>query len=119
VLRALASTGNASIVDAEDRVMALVMDIVAGERHSADEARRALQDKEVSTLQRRIKKLSESLDQTEQRLQSVAAMKNIDSGISSIYREVQGVSLADHHAGKKKDLMAEIFKANLKLQKKA
>jgi len=119
VLRALAATGSSSIVDAEDKVMALVMDIVAGERHSADEARSALHNQDVVNLQRRIKKLSESLDQTEQRLQSVAAMKNIDSGISSIYREVQGLSMADHHAGKKKELMAEIFKANLKLQKKA
>jgi hypothetical protein len=119
VLRALAATGSTSVVDVEERVMALIMDVVHGERQSADEARRALHDREVETLQRRIKKLSESLDETEQRLQSVAAMKNIDSGISSIYREVQGLSLADAQAGKKKELMAEIFKANLKLQKKA
>ena len=99
--------------------MALVMDVVSGERKEAEEARRALHDREVDTLQRRIKKLSESLDQTEHRLQAVAAMKSIDGGISSIYREVQGVSLEDAHAGKKKELMAEIFKANLKLQKKA
>ncbi|MBX3461762.1 MAG: hypothetical protein KF830_01210 [Planctomycetes bacterium] len=119
VLRALAATGGASIVDAEERVMALVMDIVTVERQSADEARKALHDREVGTLQRRIKKLNESLDQTEKRLQTVAAMKSLDGGISSIYREVQGVDPADTQAGKKKELMAEIFKANLRLQKKA
>ncbi|MBL9078894.1 MAG: hypothetical protein JNL08_15415 [Planctomycetes bacterium] len=118
VLKALAAAGSSSITDAEERVMALVMDIVSVERQSADEARRALRDREVDTLQRRIKKLSESLDLTEQRLQSVAAMKSLDGGISSIYREVQGVDFGDVQAGKKKELMAEIFKANLKLQKK-
>ena len=55
---------------------------------------------------------------TEQRLQQVAAMKQVDGGISSIYREVQGVADGDGQAGRKKELMAEIFKANLKLQKK-
>ena len=118
VLKALAATGATSIVDAEDKVMALIMDVVSGERQAADEARRALHDREVDTLQRRIKKLTESLDQTERHLQSVAAMKNLDAGISSVYREVQGLDMADAHAGKKKELMAEIFKANLKLQKK-
>ena len=45
-------------------------------------------------------------------------MKSIDGGISSIYRDVQGVAADDAHQGKKKELMAEIFKANLKLQRK-
>jgi len=119
VLRALAATGGTKLADAEDLVMALVMDIVNAERGSADEARRALRDREVDVLQRRIKKLAESLDATEQRLQSVAAMKSIDPGISSVYREVQGLDMADAHVGKKRELMAEIFRANLALQKRA
>jgi hypothetical protein len=98
--------------------MELVMNVVTGERQAAEEARRALKDREVDNLQRRIKKLNDSLAQTEQRLQQVAAMKSVDGGISSVYREVQGVDLGDQQAGKKKELMAEIFKANLKLQKK-
>lgn len=119
VMRALAGAGNLPLGAAEEKVMELVMNVIDGERKAADEARRALHDREVENLQRRIKKLGETLDQTEQRLQTVAAMKNIDGGISSLYREVQGVSAADLQAGKKKELMAEIFKANLKLQKKS
>jgi hypothetical protein len=117
VMRALAGTGSISVATAEERVMALVMDFINAERSEAEEARRALRDREIDTLQRRIKKLAESLDQTETRLQRVAAMKSIDPGISSIYREVQGVDFGDSQADKKKELMAEIFKANLKLQK--
>ena len=103
---------------AEEKVMELVMDVIAGERKAADEARRALQDREVDLLQRRIGKLNETLGHTERRLREVAALKDIDGGISSIYREVQGVNGDDAHAGKKKELMAEIFRANLELQKR-
>ena len=43
--------------------------------------------------------------------------KQVDGGISSVYREVQGVADGDGQAGRKKELMAEIFKANLALQR--
>ena len=95
------------------------MDNVGTERRSAEAARKALRDREVENLQRRIQKLSQSLDQTEHRLKQVAAMKDIDQGISSIYREVQGISAEDDSFGKKKELMSAIFEANVALQKKA
>jgi len=103
----------------QERVLELVLDTVNGERRAGDEARRALRDREVENLQRRIQKLTESLGQTEHRLRQVAAMKNIDDGISSIYREVQGLDGGDEQQGKKRELMAEIFAANMRLQKKA
>jgi len=121
VMKALASQKGEqglSLALAEEKVMELVMDVITGERKSADEARRALQDREVDLLQRRIGKLNETLGHTERRLQEVAAMKNLDGGISSIYREVQGLGDLDAQVAKKKELMAEIFKANLELQKK-
>ncbi|MGE3171127.1 MAG: hypothetical protein AB7O97_00790 [Planctomycetota bacterium] len=102
-----------------DRVLALVIDTVDKERRSADQARRALRDREVENLQRRIEKLTQSLDTTEHRLRQVAAMKNIDDGISSIYREVQGLSAEAADFGKKKELMSAIFQANMRLQKRA
>jgi prefoldin subunit 5 len=118
VVQSFVHTPGLAVSAVETRLMELVMNVVTGERQAADEARRALKDREVDNLQRRIKKLNDSLAQTEQRLQQVAAMKSVDGGISSVYREVQGVDLGDQQAGKKKELMAEIFKANLKLQKK-
>lgn len=117
VVQALASGGAASASSFEQRVMELVMDVVSGEREAAETARAALQDREVDTLQRRIRKLSDTLSATEQRLQQVAALKAVDGGISSVYREVQGLATGDLQAGKKKELMGEIFRANLELQK--
>lgn len=102
----------------EQKLMELVMDAVSGERQSAEAARKALRDREVDNLQRRVNKLTETLAVTEHRLQQVSAMKAVDGGISSLYRQVQGLADGEDQVGKKKELMAEIFKANLKLQKK-
>lgn len=118
VVQSLAQGGQLSTSTVEQRLMELVMDVVSGERQSAETARRALHDREVENLQRRIKKLNDNLAVTEQRLQHVAAQKTVDGGISSVYREVQGLVGSEVHAGKKKELMAEIFQANLQLQKK-
>ena len=120
VVRSLAQAqGQAGTSGVEQRLLELVMDVVSGERRDAEAARAALRDREVDTLQRRIKKLNENLVVSEQRLQHVAALKSLDGGISSVYRDVQGLDMTEQHAAKKKELMAEIFKANLQLQKRS
>jgi uncharacterized Ntn-hydrolase superfamily protein len=91
VREALAASGGVADEAQESSVLALVLDAVGQERATAEEAKSALRDREVENLQRRIEKLTQSLSTTEHRLRQVAAMKNIDDGISSIYREVQGL----------------------------
>ena len=118
VVRALAELPDLPVSVVEERLVEVVMDVVTRERESAEAARRELQDREVHNLQRRIKKLNDSLTMTEHRLQQVSALHSVDAGISSIYREVQGVDERDGQAGKKKELMAESFRANLQLQKR-
>jgi hypothetical protein len=118
ICRSFAESGDASVSSVEERLMELVMDVVSGEREEAEVARKALQDREVGNLQRRIKKLNDTLVTTEQRLQQASTMKQLDRGISSIYREVQGLDGSDSHAGKKRELMVDLFNANLKLQKR-
>ncbi|GAB4156871.1 MAG: hypothetical protein Fur0037_25050 [Planctomycetota bacterium] len=118
-LRALAaSSEQPALSDARDKILELVMSVISDERREAENARAALKDREVDILQRRIRKLGESLEQTERRLKEVSAMKDIDQGISSIYREVQGLSASDPRAERKREMMAEIFRANLQLQKR-
>jgi len=122
VVRSLARSQNsaqqAPAGGIEQRLLELVMDVVSGERRAAEAARAALRDREVDTLQRRIKKLNENLSATEHRLQHVAALATVDGGISSVYREVQGLDMSDLQAARKKELMADIFRANLQLQKR-
>ncbi len=119
VREAIAASGGAAGSAVEERVLALVMETVGRERAAAEEAKSALRDREVENLQRRIEKLTQSLSTTEHRLRQVAAMKNIDDGISSIYREVQGLDESAQDSGKKKELMSAIFAANMRLQKKS
>jgi GGDEF domain-containing protein len=69
----------------------------------------------VDNLERRVRKLSDLLNVTETELKRVAAMKNVDTGIASIYSSVQGIGSDDANAEVKKELMKSIFEANLAL----
>jgi Mrp family chromosome partitioning ATPase len=70
----------------------------------------------MDVLERRIAKLTSSLTDTEAALRRVAAAKNIDIGLSSIYRTVQGLTAEDSSFRAKKDLLRRIFQSNLELQ---
>ena len=101
-----------------DRILDLVMDIVRDQRREAISAREAVRDREVDKLRRRIQKLNDSLQETEHRLSEFTAIQNLDEGISSVYREVQGLQTADENYGHKFELMTNIFEANWRLQEK-
>jgi hypothetical protein len=105
--------------DFRDRVRELVMQVVGRERRRATESVETARNREVELMQRRISKLQKSLDVTEKRLQEVAKMKNVEDGIASIYREVQGLSDGSDQFERKRGLMDDLFKANLALQRKS
>lgn len=75
-------------------------------------------DDHVDRLERRVAKLVHSLEETEQALNRIAAMKDIDPGIASLYRAVQGLSPEESNRALKKEMMELIFRANVELQKK-
>jgi diguanylate cyclase (GGDEF)-like protein len=72
----------------------------------------------IDQLERRIAKLTHLLGITEEELRRVAAMKNIDLGVASIYRNVQGISDEASQKEKKREMMREIFQANFELKKR-
>lgn len=88
------------------------------ERHASIE--RALEEhrRETDRLERRIGKLTQLLGMTEEELKRVMAMKQIDSGIASIYRTVQGLTGDEGQAEQKRAMMADIFKQNLAFQQR-
>ena len=73
-------------------------------------------NREVAQLQRRIAKLTSSLEATEQEIARLRKLKTVDDGVESIYREVQGLDNDDSRSEIKKELMGAIFQANLDLQ---
>lgn len=114
IFATLSPTPDAGVPGLRQRVLELVMDIVDTERGSATQARQSAHDREVELLERRIAKLKANLQATVMRFSRGEA---VDEGISSIYREVQGLDHADSLYERKRELMKTIFQANLTLQK--
>jgi len=85
-----------------------------------DERAQLMEDhkRQYDLLERRLSKLAGNLEMTEAELKSTMARKNIDPGVASIYRTVQGLSAAEEDAELKKEMMSKIFEANLELQKR-
>ncbi len=93
------------------------------EQQGSDEKDRAEDEaetykKQVELLQRRLAKLTESLGLTEQELARVRRMTAVDSGIQSVYRDVQGISADGEQGEMKRELMSQIFAANLDLKQR-
>lgn len=105
--------------DMRRQVEALVRGLVNREREAARREIESARSREFDNMQRRIRKLQHSLDVTEKKLTEVSKMKDVEHGIASLYREVQGLSSDAGGYEKKKGLMDDIFKANLALQRGA
>lgn len=86
-------------------------------RASAYQAGLHASGERVLQLERRVAKLVKSLADTELVLQRVAAMKELDVGLESIYRNVQGLSTGDSFVEAKRQLMQQIFEKNLELRR--
>lgn len=99
-----------------EQVTAIALMGMREERQKAVDMKVAEHNRQVANLQRRIGKLNVSLEQTEEELARIAKMKNVDLGVASIYRTVQGLSGTENNAEQKKEMMKEIFAANLALK---
>jgi GGDEF domain-containing protein len=106
------------IEELEKQIVALAQKELFEERHKAIQAEVAEHQGQIDLLQRRISKLTKVLGMTEADLRKVMAMKNIDEGVASIYRTVQGLDDDGAMKEAKQAMMADIFEANLALQRK-
>jgi len=97
-------------------VIALLRRELAAWRETSTVSQMLEKQRHIQNLERRVTKLTQSLDLTEAELKRVAAMKNVDTGVASIYRTVQGLSDDDDSYEQKSAMLADIFEANLALQ---
>jgi GGDEF domain-containing protein len=102
----------------QEQIVALAVKELYEERRKAVAAQMAEHRRQTDQLEKRIAKLTSILGVTEEELKRVMAMKNIDAGVASIFRTVQGLSAEDSQAETKKALMSEIFKQNVAFQKR-
>lgn len=108
-------TATESVARLEKEMVALALSEVEEWRNGTLARELTESKKQADNLERRVRKLTDLLDVTEGELKRVAAMKNVDTGISSIYRSVQGIGDEDNNAEVKRELMKSIFEANLAL----
>jgi diguanylate cyclase (GGDEF)-like protein len=99
-------------------VIELVLQNIELVRAEVSATELAERNRQIDTLERRVRKLASMLEMTEAELARVAALKDVDPGISSIYRSVQGLNGAEKDFELRKALMQEIFKANLELKER-
>lgn len=71
---------------------------------------------EVDLLERRIAKLTRTLEDTEEKLAHVDELHAVDGGVASAYRDVQGLGLGERQRELKLDLLTQILRANLALR---
>jgi len=73
----------------------------------------------LDVLQRRLAKLEQSLQETRATLAYVSGLEHVDTGLASLYRQVQGLAEGDPRSEQKRGVLDSIFHANLSLQKPA
>jgi GGDEF domain-containing protein len=98
---------------------ALVEDALNAARrewHAAANEIEAKHDKEIELLERRIAKLNAALAETEEMLVESRRAGEVDPGVASAFRAVQGLSFEEQDYELKRELMGMIFKANLELR---
>jgi len=90
---------------------------LAVERMEAEhELMRRQHEHQVSLLERRLNKLSDSLEEAGNAAPVGQAGRGLDSGVASIYRTVQGLTDIEDDAELKKEMMSKIFEANVELR---
>ncbi|TAH36868.1 MAG: hypothetical protein EYC70_07725 [Planctomycetota bacterium] len=113
---AQAGTAGPETLRLRDEVVLYVLNVIRSERRKAVELQVAEHARELDNLERRIHKLVQSLETTEEQLKRLARMKGMEPGLASIYREVQGLGDDELNAELKRELLTRIFEANIRLK---
>ena len=74
--------------------------------------------KQVDLLERRLAKVSGLLENNELEIKRLRRMKTVETGVASKFTEVQGIAEDDENGETKKEMMSQIFAANLKLHER-
>jgi predicted mannosyl-3-phosphoglycerate phosphatase (HAD superfamily) len=97
-------------------VNALVLEASRRERKELLDGLQAERDRQIDVLERRVAKLNHSLELSEAALRDLAARKNFDEGLASIYRTVQGLSDEEADLTRKRMMLERLFQANVELR---
>jgi hypothetical protein len=99
--------------------LARVLEREALRRDQAVEGALAAERGKVDLLERRVAKMRGELAGLERSLAELEQRAATDEGVASIYKTVQGLSASEAQRELKRDLMRQIFEANVGLQRHA
>ena len=99
-------------------VIADLHTLITARSLEAIEAERVGFGEEIDRLERRIAKLVGSIRAMERAIEQFAKTKDLETGIASIYRTVQGLSSEEQDVEQKRLMMAALFSANMELRHK-
>lgn len=71
---------------------------------------------QVTQLERRLSKMTDTLAEAEGHMRRNLSSQQLDTGVASIYRTVQGLADVEDDLELKKEMMAKIFEANIELR---
>jgi hypothetical protein len=118
VREALGDAERAKADQLSARLIAFVSGYMDRQREVVREVDPAAQE-QIAQLERRMAKLKSRLAQAEDELSRALSGAQVEPGIASVYRGVQGLDKSSGQFQKKQGLMDVIFQANLKIQKGA
>ncbi len=102
-----------------ERVLSWIDESMGPDPSAAGSAASPAEDARIlEILERRLAKLRHSLRTARELHRGLARMKDHDPGIASIYRAVQGLAEMDALLEIKREMLREIFQANLALQRR-
>ena len=104
------------VVRLQKEVIALLTTELRTWRETSTVSQLLTSQRQIDQLERRVRKLTDSLGVTEKELKRVMAMKNIDLGLASVYRTVQGLDGDEEDTERKTEMLKNIFEANLALR---
>ena len=107
---------SAAVVRLQRDIVAMLKEELAAYQRTSSATQLMEAYSQIERLERRVNKLTGSLGRTEEELKRIAGMKDVDLGVASIYRTVQGLSVDDEHAEAKREMLKNIFEANCALR---
>jgi diguanylate cyclase (GGDEF)-like protein len=101
----------------EQEVLAQAESALAEARDQALSRAASEHERAVDVLARRVNKLKLALEGAEAELARLAQLKNVDPGLASIYRTVQGLAPGERDFERKREMLTILFEANLSLRR--
>lgn len=101
----------------KDKAIRFTLNLIEEEREKALIDAKGSQETRIGNLKRRIGKLNAKLEETENLLDRVRRESQIDRGVASEFKEVQGLNDEEAYREEKEALLKEIFTLNMDLKK--